>query len=364
MSFENDKYWFWLSCLPKMWHGKAKKAMSIFKNPEEIYKADEKYLKKAGIFSDEDIYNIVASKGQFNIEDRWEGMKKKGINFTCIDNNTYPELLRIYDDKPVWLFYKGELPGKERLVGRVGARNCSQYGRIMAEEISYKLGVHAVGVVSGMARGIDAAAHIGSIRAGGKTYAILGCGVDECYPRENIGLYMQIIDNGGIISEYPPGTKPLAWQFPERNRIISMMSESIMIMEAKKQSGSLITAEYALQYGKDVFALPGRVGDKLSEGCNELIKSGAMALTEVEDILCNLGVFSQSDKNKKHNKINIVLEKENEVVYSVLDLLPQGIEEIIRKTGMNSAEVLEVLMQLILEGLVVEPVKNHYARKK
>ena len=198
----------------------------------------------------------------------------------------------------------------------------------------------------------------------GKTYAVLGCGVDICYPRENINTYMEVIANGAVISEYPPGCQPMPWQFPYRNRIISMLSDAVAVLEAKRKSGSLITTDYALKYGKEIFALPGRVTDTLSEGCNDLIKSGASILTEAEDMLFATGVyFDDKDIQKNKNK-KIILEKENEVVYSCLDLLPQSIEEIIDKTGMNSSEVYEVLMNLEMDGLVIEPVRNHYARKK
>lgn len=234
----------------------------------------------------------------------------------------------------------------------------------MAEKISRQLGGYGVGVISGMARGIDAAAHRGALQAGAKTYAVLGCGVDICYPRENIELYMEIVAHGSVMSEYIPGTEPLSWQFPERNRIISMLSDVVAVVEAKKNSGSLITTDYALQYGKEIYALPGRVGDELSCGCNELIKSGASLLTEGADMLYAMGIFDNLEENNEKNNCKIILEKENEVVYSCLRLEPQVIEEIVPQTGMTSTKVYEVLMQLMLDGYVIEPVRNHYAKKK
>lgn len=360
MNFENDKYWMWISYIPKMWYQKAYKALTVFESPEAIYKADQKNLEKAGIFAPEDIYNIVNSREKISMEDIWDKMVRKGISFTHVDDEKYPERIKVYEDKPLWLYYKGKLPDKdEKLSGMVGARTCSQYGKSMAEQVAGKLSKYSVGIVSGMARGIDASAHWGAIKAGGKTYAVLGCGVDICYPRENIDLYMEINSHGGIISEYPPGAEPLAWQFPERNRIISMLSDNLAIMEAKLKSGSLITTDYALKYGKEVFALPGRVGDALSEGCNELIKSGASLLADADDMLFSTGIYIEKNRAEK----NIVLEKENEVVYSCLDLLPQSVEEIVKKTGMTSMKVYEVMIQLVLDGLVIEPVRNHYAKK-
>ena len=364
MNYEEQKYWVWLSYVNEMWYGKADKWLNVFGTPREIFMAKEEDLEKTGIFSEKDIYNIVYSKKHIDIEDKWNYMIKHGIKFVTVHDDDYIDKLRIYEDKPLWLYYKGNLPGvDEKLVGMVGARNCSGYGKCMAESIASKLSLYSIGVVSGLARGIDVASHRGAIEGGGKTYAVLGCGVDICYPRENINTYMEILKNGGIISEYPPGCEPLAWQFPYRNRIISMLSDAVAVLEAKRKSGTLITTDYALKYGKEIFALPGRVSDVLSEGCNELIKSGASILTEAEDMLFATGVyFDNKDRRKNKNK-KIVLEKENEVVYSCLDLLPQGIEEIIDKTGMNSTKVYEVLMSLIMDDLVIEPVRNHYARK-
>lgn len=364
MNYEENKYWLWLSYLPYMWYDKANKYMSVFNNPEEIYKASEETLKKVGIFTEQEIYNILSSKKIINIEEKWNQMLKKEIKFVTINDEKYPDKLRIYDDKPLWLYYKGQLPeNDEKLVGMVGARNCSQYGKSMAEHLSSKLALYSIGVVSGMARGIDVACHRGALDGRGKTYAILGCGVDICYPRENINAYMDIINNGGVISEYPPGCQPISWQFPYRNRIISMFSDAVAVIEAKAKSGTLITTDYALKYGKEIFAVPGRVSDVLSEGCNELIKSGAYILTEAEDMLFATGVYFDDKKKKKQNNKKILLEKENEVVYSCLDLLPQSINEIVDKTGMESSEIYRILMNLVLDGIVIEPARNHYARK-
>lgn len=364
MDFDRDKYWMWLSYIPGMWHEKAAKALDFFETPENIFSAPEKRLEKSGIFKENDIYNIVSSRKSFNMEKEWETMIKKGIRFTCEEDESFPPKLLTYSDRPRWLYYKGKLPDMtEKTVGMVGARNCSRYGKTMAENIASQLGHYSVSVISGMARGIDSAAHRGASETGGKTYAVLGCGVDVCYPRENIELYMKIQEKGGIISEYPPGTQPFAWQFPERNRIISMLSDAVAIIEAKKKSGSLITTDYALMYGKDIFAVPGRTCDSLSEGCNELIKSGASLLTEAEDMLLAIGLPIDNKEHANRNKKNIILEKENEVVYSCLCLEPQSIEELVRKTGMTSSQTLEVLMELMMDGLVIETAKNHYARK-
>lgn len=365
MDYERLKYWLWLTYIEDMWRAKAEKVLDVFGTPEELYYSNENILKKSGIFTEQDIYNVILSKDNINIEEKWSQLDKKGIRFTTYESEDYPEKLLAYSDKPLWLYYKGNLPSKsERLVGVVGARNCSVYGKTMAETISQQIGNYAVSVVSGMARGIDGAAHRGALKAGARTYAVLGCGVDMCYPRENIELYMRIQERGGILSEYIPGAEPLQWRFPERNRIISMLSDAVAVIEAKKNSGSLITADYALQYGKELFAVPGRVGDLLSTGCNELIKTGAGLLTEGADMLFATGLSVPDERECEKNNSKIVLEKEKNIVYSCLGLLPQNIETIVEKTGMTSAEVFGSLVRLMVVGLVVEPTKNHYARVK
>lgn len=363
MKFEDKMYWLWLSMIQDMWHKKALDIMRVFETPAELYHAKRETLEKTGIFKESDIYNITSSRQIFDMEREWDKLEKRGIRFVCEKESTFPGKLLLYSDRPMWLYYKGNLPdNSEKLAGMVGARNCSRYGKVMAENISSQLAAYSVNVVSGMARGIDASSHKGCMDGGGKTYAVLGCGVDVCYPRENIELYMRIQENGGILSEYPPGTQPMAWQFPERNRIISMLSDTVAIIEAKRKSGSLITTDYALAYGKEIFAVPGRTCDICSEGCNDLIKSGASLLTEAKDMLFSLGVFLDDKEDINSYKKNIVLEKENEVVYSCLCLEPKSIEELTNITGMTSDKLLEVLMKLMVDGLVTEPAKNHYAR--
>ena len=368
MNYEKDKYWLWMSHINEMWSGKARKIIEYIDSPQQLYEMKQECIEKLGIFTKKDIYNIMSAKN-INLEEVWEKMCEKEIRFTHSTAEDYPKRLLGYRDRPLWLFYRGGLPkDDEKLVGVVGARNCSHYGISMAEHIGMQLGKYSVGVVSGMARGIDAASHKGALNVGANSYAVLGCGVDVCYPRENIELYMELVKNGGVISEYIPGTRPLAWQFPERNRIISMFSDAIAVIEAKENSGSLITTDYALQYGKEIFAVPGRVGDALSRGCNELIRSGASILLEGDDILYSIGMFdmleSNEEKTIEENNCKIVLEKENEVVYSCLGLLPKNVEDIIKITGKSSSEIINALTQLIIMGLVIEPVRNYYAIKK
>ena len=288
-------------------------------------------------------------------------MEEKIVRYTP-DDPEYPEKLRNFKDRPKQLYVKGKLPDQNRKsVAIIGARMCSYYGRTQAYEFAKELASCGVQIISGLARGIDGWAHKGAIDGGGETFAVLGCGVDICYPSQNINLYREIQKKGGIISEYEAGEKPLGWHFPLRNRIISGLADVVLVIEAKKKSGSLITVEYALEQGKSVYALPGRVGEALSEGCNNLIFQGAQIAKNVEIILEELEILDKMTK-EKNKKTEIRLARKEEMVYSCVDLKPKHLDEIIKLTDLELLEVQEILVKLELMGLVTEPIKNYYAR--
>jgi len=216
--------------------------------------------------------------------------------------------------------------------------------------------------VSGLASGIDGAGHRGAVKAQGASYAVLGSGVDNCYPRENLSLYNAILETGGVISEYGPGEKPAARNFPLRNRIISGLSDAVIVIEARKRSGSLITADMALEQGKEVFAVPGRVNDPLSEGCNGLIKQGAALLQTPEDIL---DFFRIDCKNclKVMKKSVKTLAKTEKMLYSCLDSQPKHVEELIKISKLPSGECMAALLRLEMDGFIMQPVNQYYIRK-
>ena len=276
----------------------------------------------------------------------------------------YPEKLRNIQDPPYALYVLGKLPGNnQKAAAIVGARRCTPYGEQMALEYGNILARAGIQVISGMARGIDGAGQRGALNGGGETYAVLGCGVDICYPRENIGLYMDIQKNGGIISEFPPGTEPLSWNFPRRNRIISGLSDWILVMEAKEKSGSLITADMGLEQGKDIYALPGPVTSVLSQGCHRLIRQGAGILLTPEELIeeWNIKVVRYGQKSDKNEKM---LESPEVMVYSCLDLFPKGIEQLLNETNLSSQELMERLITLELKGYAKEVSRNYYIKAR
>ena len=218
---------------------------------------------------------------------------KMSENTYIISRNSdrYPARFEGLSDMPEELYVMGSLPDENApAVAIVGARMCSRYGHNIAFTFGKKLAEHGVSVISGMALGIDGAAQEGALSGGGKTYAVLGCGVDVCYPRSNKMLYDQIPEHGGILSEFPPGTQPLPYNFPLRNRLISALADVVIVVEARKKSGSLITVDYALEQGRSVYAVPGRVGDALSDGCNYLIAQGAGIAWSVEAVIEELSM--------------------------------------------------------------------------
>lgn len=353
------EYFIWLSHIEDMWQGKMKLLFDFFPTVKDIYNASPKLLLSTKALKEKDVENIVKSRMTFDLAGTIEYMKKQKIGFTYYGAKDFPTRLVNIPDHPYVLYYKGKLPENDTAaMGIVGARNCSEYGKLVAPKIAKELSDYGINIISGMARGIDSAAHYGCINHNKKTYAVLGCGVDVCYPRENIELYERILETGGIISEYIPKTAPLAYRFPMRNRIISGLSDGVIMIEAKEKSGSFITIDHALAQGKNVFALPGRITDPLSVGCNRLILEGAIPLVNASQVAQEMGLLN-SVENKKNN---IGLEKEFEVLYSCLDLSPISLEDLMRKSKLGIEEVYEKIMLLQFKGLVEETSKGQYVK--
>ncbi len=289
---------------------------------------------------------------------------EKAVRYISKKQEEYPEKLRNIIDQPEGLYLLGGLPDpRQKAVAIVGARACSYYGRSAAEYFARELAKAGVLIISGMAQGIDTAAHIGALEGGGATYAVLGCGVDVCYPKSNEGLYRNILQKGGIISEYAVGEPPIAFHFPLRNRIISGLSDAVLVVEARKKSGSLITADLALEQGKDVYAVPGGIFDPLSEGCNQLINQGAGIALHPEDLLRDLGIFTKKSKKREENSNNMLATKEK-MVYSHLCLHPKSVEELRREVELTTQDLLSVLLELEMSGYAREIAKNHFVKEK
>lgn len=362
-----DDYWFWICNIKDVWNGTIRRILKEYTTPEELFNSGKKEmisrLSKVGINDLQVIDNILGSINEEKIFKKKEGLENKKIKFVSIESKEYPEKLRHISEYPYGFYYSGDISRINNMsVAIVGARNCTNYGRDIAKRLAFELGANGINVISGMARGIDGESHIGCINAGGTTYAVLGCGVDICYPRENIDLYERIIENGALISDYPIGTAPAGWQFPLRNRLISGLADKILVVEAREKSGSLITVNYGLEQGKDIYAVPGRICDTLSEGCNRLIKEGAGIVLTAKDMVDDIN-FSIINNSKKIRNNNYALEKDLEMLYSCVDLFPKSIQQLSDETGMDSVSILRNLIKLQMNNLIEEPTKNYYVRK-
>lgn len=364
MEADEKFYWFWLCNIPGIGNKRIIRLLDVFEDARAIYDADEKILKTITILKDKDIKCISDSRRNSRIYTEYLNLKKKNIRLITFNDKDYPEKLKNIYDSPACLYLKGKMPDENKLSAAVvGARNCSEYGRQTAFAIGRQLALAGVSVISGMARGIDGAAHKGVLSVSGYTLGVLACGPDICYPRENIGIYSHMETSGGIISEFPPGTEPVPNHFPLRNRIISGLADVIVVVEAGEKSGSLITADMALEQNKIVMAVPGRICDRLSAGCNNLIKLGAEVVTSPKDILeiLNCEVFINKPENKKNI---ILLAREEEMLYSCLDLIPKNLNTIIEETGLDVSAVMEFLISLEFKGLAREISRGYYVRTR
>ena len=304
-----------------------------------------------------------------------KSLKNRGIRFVFCEEEAYPQRLKDITDYPFGLFYIGGLPREDRpTVSIIGARECSEYGRKTAELFGKTLGSKGVQIISGMARGIDGISQSAALNVGGNSYGIVGCGVDICYPKENAELYNKLKINGGILSEYLPGTEPKANLFPARNRIISALADILLVVEARMKSGTYITVCQALEQGREIYAVPGRITDGLSDGCNRLIRDGAGIATSPEDILETLSfrwgkekAQGTSEEESKAAETHI-LQNEPSVDWSdnlggailrVLDQTPKSIDELlegVKHFGFDPSytDMLCKLTEMTLDGKCAE----------
>ena len=275
----------------------------------------------------------------------------------------YPEKLLYIKNPPEKLYVRGKLPDpNKKTVSIVGARNASDYGHTLAKTLSRILSLNDVQVVSGLAMGIDTSGHIGALEVEKPTFAVLGCGVDICFPSHNSNVYGRILDyGGGIIAEVEVGTPPLPYNFPLRNRIISGLSDVVIVVEARDKSGSLITADFALEQGKTIFACPGRVGDSLSRGTNNLIKQGAYILTSADDVLDHLGLIVDGLIPKKEKDLS-TLDYFEKKIYEAISDDTLHIDQIVEKSKLPISKCLNVLMSLELNGFIETTINNYYRR--
>lgn len=363
MTEEQLQFEYWLATVhASIGPATRRRLREQFKDAREIYRASFGELSRVPKVTEAQAHAIVSSRRTWD-SDAYHLLKEKQIQLFTEQMTGFPRRLKELCGMPDILFVRGRLPKDDvPSVAVVGSRTCTAYGKSVAGQLAAKLALHGVQVLSGMAKGIDGYAHEGALSVNGTTYAVLGCGVDICYPQNNISLFSRIPLQGGLLSEYPPGTKGLPKHFPARNRIISALSDAVVVVESGKKGGSLITVDFALEQGRDVFAVPGRIGDKHSEGCNALIGQGAQILQSARQILDALQIDTQKEQ-KTQNRQNFFLANEEKVVYSCLDLCPVDMETLIEQTRLPAARLRSALVNLQLNGLIEEIARQQYRRR-
>ncbi len=370
-------------------------ALCFLQSIEGIYKSDVKKLKTEfgsffaastafeheylDILKPESITKLINKREQSGIQSVMTTLRARNINFVSKADPHFPKKLLNIPDAPEGLYYIGTLPdSKAPSVAIIGARNCSGYGRQMAREFAREIALNGIQIISGLARGIDGISQESALSVNSYTCGVLGCGVDICYPKENSELYKRCQTNGGIVSEYAPGTPPNSKFFPARNRIISGLSDSVIVIEAREHSGTLITVNMALEQGRDIYALPGRVNESLSYGCNLLIRDGATPLLRphefVDEFYNRLGIsrlasesFYSRDKSDtspaKDSPVNkTALDgrffSDNErLIINALDYYPKTISEIYVDLQDNANIELTELMQLLTSMVIRHKIK-------
>ena len=341
---------------------RLKKLVEYFGSPENILRGSrEKLALIPGI--GEKIAEKIVSLGKEGIEKELAAAKRLGLKIITIEDEDYPANLKNIPGCPIVLYVKGALiPEDKFAVGIVGSRRASFYGLSQAEEFAFGLANHGFTIISGMARGIDTCSHRGALKAGKRTIAVIGSGFNYLYPEENKELAEEISGSGAVISEFPLDTKPLPQNFPRRNRLISGMSLGLLVVEAAKNSGALITADFALEQNREVFAIPGKIDAMNSFGTNELIKQGAKLVSNLSDILEEFSSPPSSEIGKPI-KGKIRLEnQEEERLYGLISNQAIQLDDLAEIAGMDIPRIYDILFKLMMRKLVRELPGKHYAR--
>jgi len=354
-----DKKIYWIALnLIGISYIKLKKILEELKNVEEIFKQDTKKLIELGLTKN--IAEKIERWEELPIKEEIKYIESEGINILTINDPEYPVLLKEIYDPPFLFYYKGKINFNDISISIVGTRNPSLYGLKMAEKFAFELASYNFTIVSGLARGIDTSAHAGALRANGKTIGVMGSGFKNFYPPENKKLEKDIIKNGAIITEFPSYTLPEKYNFPKRNRIISGLSKGLIVIEAGPRSGALITANFALEQGRDVFALPGRVDTLYSKGTNRLLKDGAILIEDVKDVLEAMNIEVKNKEKIKNKTISVTGEEKK-----ILDTIEQvsNLEELLIKTKIEPNKLLYILTELQIKGLIEELPGKLYRKK-
>ncbi len=351
--YTEKNYIMWLNSLMNINTDIKYTLIEKFGSAENLWMADRGEIADTKLLSGEKLEFFIRSRYKYDMEAELEKLYHSEAEFIIPGDKEFPMQLTAMNEPPMGLYVIGKIPDSSYpMVSIVGSRRISDYGATVGNKLSRELAEAGVTVVSGMAMGADAIAHKGAIEGGGKTIAVLGTGADVCYPAVNTNLYNEIKINGCVISEFPLGTKPYKANFPYRNRIIACLSRATVVIEANERSGSLITANKAIDNGRTVMAVPGNITSSLSKGCNSLIRKGCIPVTCTEDILEELGIKLTKKGLKNSEKDLIPLAKDEKMLYDCISYEPVSADELIEKLNMDAREVTCLLTMLELKGCI------------
>lgn len=354
-------YWLGFHLIPNIGAVRIARLVEAFGSLECAWSASIADFEEAGM-NRRAARAVDEYRARIDLEREWERVRSAGAEILTLADDDYPRLLRQIQNPPAVLYVKGRLePDDETGIGVVGTRRVTRYGREMTERLTTGLAIAGVTIVSGLARGIDGIAHTAALDNGGRTLAVLGSGLDQIYPPEHRKLGERIADQGALITEFPLGTRPEARNFPIRNRLISGLSLGILVIEAPRRSGALITASFAADQGRSVFAVPGSALSTASEGCHELLRNGAALAAEVDDILDDLNLERRQAALETRKTLPEASRDERQIL-DMLSREPKHIDEIAIDTGINISELSALLLQMQLKGLVRDAGGQHYAR--
>ncbi len=342
------------------------KLLSYFEKPEKILNASQEKLTQI-LGMGEKLTSRINSFKKEDLNKELDLIKRLNLQIVTLDDKNYPANLKNIPDPPIVLYIKGEIKKEDNnSIAIVGSRRASFYGLSSTENFARELSERGFTIISGMARGIDTQAHKGALKQNGRTLAVMGSGFNYIYPPENKELSEEISQNGAVISEFPINTKPLKQNFPQRNRVISGLSLGVLVVEAARNSGALITADFALEQGREVFALPGKVDSQNSYGTNGLIKQGAKLVSCVEDIVEEFNWRLTSNKAKTGEKIednlNLSINDEESRLYNLVSHEPIILDDIAEKLNLDISQISDILLKLQLKKLVRELPGKQFVR--
>ncbi len=385
MDIREKEYAYFLASMPGMGSRRIHRMLELCGSARAVYEASE--AEWCQVITTGHYAKLQEARAGWDLTGNYQRMLEQGIGFVLREEASYPTRLKEIPDAPFGLFYRGRLPAEEIVsVAIIGARACSEYGRYVAKELGRELGKMGVQVISGMARGIDGIAQLSALEAGGRSFGILGSGVDVCYPKENQRIYDRLLCQGGVLSEYVPGTLARAQNFPPRNRIVSGLCDAVVVVEAREQSGTLITVDMALEQGREVYVVPGRLTDALSTGCNRLLKQGAEILWSIPEFLQELEQLHNRGCNEERGKTLPFYKRDGQapkaqagavqmtlplveprllLFYEALDFYPKSLEQL--RSHIKEPCTLQALqtgmMELCLANHAVQVSPGYFCKK-